>query len=54
MRKSLEKLVPGALPRGKVSQAHYVAYLELAETWARDPLWNESPEVVEFALYSLR
>ncbi len=56
VRSALVRLAPGTLPPGprQVRQAHYQAYLELAETWAGDPRWNESPEVVEFALYTLR
>jgi hypothetical protein len=36
---------------GGVNKKHYLAYLDLAESWATDPGWNESPEVVEFALF---
>jgi hypothetical protein len=55
VRRSLVRLSPGVVPAtGLVQQQHYVAYLEQAAAWAADPRWNESPEVVEYALFSLR
>ncbi len=44
---------PGRFPAtlGGINRKRYLDYLELAASWASDPSWNESPEVVEFALF---
>lgn len=55
VRAALNTFAPNTVPAtGTVRQAHYLAYLDLAASWAQDQRWNESPEVVEFALFSYR
>jgi hypothetical protein len=41
--------IPG---EGVLWRNDYFTYLTLAEGWAADPAWNESPEAVECALFS--
>lgn len=55
VRWSLYDLSRGTVPPpGKrVSNRHYVAYLELAERWSVDPRWLQEPDVVEYALFDL-
>lgn len=46
VRASLGKVAPETVPaKGWVRQADYVRYLDLAEEWAMDPLWRQTPEV---------
>jgi hypothetical protein len=40
-------------PEGVVRETDYLRHLELAETWASDPIWNQQPDVVEYALFDL-
>jgi hypothetical protein len=53
VRAALVALQPGVVPPPpkKVFSHHYLAYLELAAQWATDPRWNQSPDVVEYALF---
>jgi hypothetical protein len=57
VRWSLYDLARGAVPppgsTSKVTKAHYLQYLDLAEAWAADATWNQEPEVVEFGLFDL-
>ena len=55
VRAGLQIFVPGTVPpKGKtVYKADYLRYLELAETCANAPLCQPTPEVVEYALFSL-
>jgi hypothetical protein len=46
---SIGAQIPG---EGIVWRNDYLTYLTLAEGWAADPAWNESPEAVEYALFS--
>ncbi len=47
-------IAPGAVPlTGLVRQADYLRYLERAEQWASDPTWQQTPEVVEYALWAI-
>ena len=39
---------------GRATKKDYLDYLDLAKAWASDPTWNQSPEVVEFALFKYR
>jgi hypothetical protein len=41
-------------PPQQVTRDDYLQYLEDAAQWAGDPRWNESPEVVEYALFRRR
>lgn len=52
VRAALAVLAPGTVPaNGLVRQADYLRYLELAEKWADDPVWQQEPDVVEYALF---
>lgn len=43
----------GILALGGVQSADYLRYLELAESWAADPTWEEgTPEIVEYGLFA--
>jgi hypothetical protein len=53
VRAALDVLAPGTVPaKGLVRQADYLRYLELAEAWADDAIWQQSPDVVEYALFT--
>ncbi|PRC43214.1 hypothetical protein C6A85_000000106485, partial [Mycobacterium sp. ITM-2017-0098] len=52
VRAALGVAAPGTVPtRGWVPEADYLRYLDLAEEWAADPLWQQSPDTVEYALF---
>lgn len=52
VRASLDEIAPGTVPpTGRVVQADYLRYLELAESWASEPYWKQEPDVVEYALF---
>jgi predicted house-cleaning noncanonical NTP pyrophosphatase (MazG superfamily) len=54
VRASLQKVARGTVPpKGNVSTADYVGYLELAEKWALDPAWKQRSDVVEYGLFVL-
>ncbi|MFW3122964.1 hypothetical protein MMAG44476_34811 [Mycolicibacterium mageritense DSM 44476 = CIP 104973] len=53
VRAALAVTAPGTVPAtGLVRKADYLRYLELAEQWADDPLWQQEPDVVEYALFA--
>ena len=54
VRSSLQKTAPGTVPaKGRVRQADYLRYLKLADEWASDPAWQQTPEVVEYGLFAM-
>lgn len=56
VRKALNEpdIAPGVVPlTGLVRRTDYINYLELVEEWASDPTWQQTPEVVEYGLFSL-
>ena len=54
VRASLQEVAPGIVPaKGTVRAADYLRYLELAQTWAADPSWHQSPHTVEYGLFSM-
>ncbi|MCP2621575.1 hypothetical protein NLB33_01750 [Mycolicibacterium smegmatis] len=53
VRAALAIIAPGTVPaRGWVRRDDYLRYLDLAESWATNPAWNQAPDVVEYALFS--
>lgn len=53
VRAALAVTAPGTVPAtGLVRKADYLRYLKLAEQWADDPLWQQEPDVVEYALFA--
>ncbi|MGH9121576.1 MAG: hypothetical protein ACRDYC_06470 [Acidimicrobiales bacterium] len=53
VRAGLQRLAGRTVPPAgqTVWRRHYLAYLELAETWGSWPGWDQGPEVVEFSLF---
>jgi hypothetical protein len=50
----LQKIAPGTVPaKGRVRKADYLRYLDLADEWACDPTWQQTPEVVEYGLFAM-
>lgn len=53
VRTALQTVAPGTVPsKGKVWKEDYLGYLELAESWANDPLWRQEADVVEYGLFA--
>ncbi|ODQ94441.1 nucleoside triphosphate pyrophosphohydrolase [Mycolicibacterium holsaticum] len=53
VRSAIQNVSPGIVPaRGWVREADYIRYLDLAEEWAVDPLWQQNPDTVEYALFA--
>jgi hypothetical protein len=56
VRKALNEpdIAPGTVPlTGLVRREDYLRFLDLAEQWASDPTWQQTPEVVEYGLVAL-
>ena len=52
VRAGLAIVAPGTVPpRGRVTHRDYLRYLELAEDWAAEPTFGQSPDVVEYGLF---
>ncbi|MGV0717848.1 hypothetical protein ABQE93_20820 [Mycolicibacterium sp. XJ662] len=54
VRAALHIVAPGTVPsKGTVRETDYMRYLTLAESWVTDPLWEQTPDTVEYALFAL-
>lgn len=54
VRAALSTVALATVPaHGLVREVDYLRYLELAEAWAVDPIWQQTPDTAEYSLFAI-